>query len=114
MEILNYVRMHWVEWLFAGILALLGYGYRTIYARLKEEQVKNKAISEGVQALLRDSIVANYNKYSERGGMPIYAKESLKRTYKAYSDLGGNDVAEELYNKMLAMPEEPKYQITRF
>ena len=38
--------------------------------------------------------------------MPIYAKESIKKCYKAYHDLGGNDVASELYQKMLKMKEE--------
>lgn len=108
MEILNYIQMHWVEWLFAALLALLGYGYRLIFNRLKEEQEKNEAISEGVQALLRESIIGNYNKYSEKGSMPIYAKESIRRAYIAYAALGGNDVAKELYDRMLEMPEEKK------
>ena len=106
MEIWNYISAHWLEWLFAALLGLLGWGYRTVSARLKEEQQKNEAISNGVQALLRESIVTAYNKYSDRGFMPIYAKESIKKCYKAYHDLGGNDVASELYQKMLKMKEE--------
>ena len=62
---------------------------------------------DGVQALLRESIVVAYNKYMDRGYCPIYAKESAKRAYKAYEKLGGNDVAHELYQKILKMPEEP-------
>lgn len=75
-------------------------------ARLLIEQKKDEAIAEGVQSLLRESIVDNYNKYSEKGFCPIYAKESIKRVYKAYHNLEGNDVATELYKKLLAMPEE--------
>lgn len=105
MGILAFINEHWLEWLFAGAVALLGWGYRQVYNRLKEEQQKNEAISMGVQALLRESIVGNYNKYSEKGHMPIYAKESVKKAYKAYADLGGNDVAKELYQKMLSMRE---------
>lgn len=107
-DILAFVASHWVEWLFAGLLALLTYGYQRMDKRLKEEREKNAALIKGVQALLRGTIVADYNKYSEKGFMPIYAKESLKRAYEAYSALGGNDVASELYNKMLKMPEEKK------
>lgn len=105
MEILNYIQLHWVEWLFAAAVAVLGWGYRKIDNRLKAEQLKNEAISNGVQALLRESIVGSYNKYSEKGFMPIYAKDSLKKAYTAYSALGGNDVASELYHKMLVMKE---------
>ena len=76
--------------------------------KLKAEQKKNAAIAEGVQSLLRESIVSNYNKYTDRGYCPIYAKESIKHVYEAYHNLGGNDVATKLYNTLLAMPEEPK------
>lgn len=106
MELLTYMQMHWVEWLFTIITALIGVGYRGISKRLKEEQRKNAAIAEGVQSLLRENIVGNYNKYKDRKHCPIYAKESIKKVYSAYHNLGGNDVATELYHKLLAMPEE--------
>lgn len=104
--IIDFVRSNWVEWLFAGALTALAWLYRNIAARLAAEQQKNEAIAAGVQALLRESIVTNYNRYSERGACPIYAKESLKKVYASYHDLGGNDVATQLYNKILAMPEK--------
>lgn len=106
MQIASYISAHWVEWLFAALLAFLGWEYKRIMARLVIEQKKNEAIAEGVQSLLRESIVDNYNKYSDKGFCPIYAKESIKRVYKAYHNLEGNDVATELYKKLLAMPEE--------
>ena len=104
--VISYIQAHWTEWLFATVLAVLTYGYKKVLKRLSEEQKKNAAISDGVQALLRESIVGNYNKYMDKGFCPIYAKESMKKAYKAYSALGGNDVATELYRKVLAMPEE--------
>lgn len=103
-----YVGEHWLQWVFAACTALLGYLYRRISVALHEEQVKNNAIAEGVQALLRDCIVTGFNKWSDRGFCPIYAKQSLSRVYMAYHNLGGNDVATELYNKLLAMPEGKK------
>lgn len=108
MEILAYIGTHWVEWLFAACLALLTYGHKKITARLKAEQQKNEAIGEGVQSLLRESIVSNYNRYQDKGFCPIYAKESIKKVYHAYSDLGGNDVATDLYKKLLELPTEKK------
>ena len=105
---MQFASSHWVEWLFTVSVAVLGWGYRQIYARLKIEQKKNEAIAEGVQSLLRESIVDNYNRYSDKGFCPIYAKESIKRVYIAYHKLDGNDVATELYKKLLAMPEEPQ------
>ena len=106
MAILTYMSAHWLEWLFTAVLGILGYLVKMLRDQLLEERQKNEAIAEGVQSLLRESIVTNYNRYSERGYMPIYAKESLKRVYSAYHDLGGNDVATELYTKMLKMSEQ--------
>lgn len=106
MDIVAYIQAHWVQWLFAVISAALAFAYRNIAKRLQEEQKKNKAIADGVQSLLRESIVENYNRYSDKGYCPIYAKESIKRVYTAYENLGGNDVAHELYQKILRMPEE--------
>lgn len=106
--ILGFIQNNWVEWLFAAATCILTALYRDVRKRLKEEQAKSTAIAEGVQSLLRDGIVQNYNKYQDRGYCPIYAKESIKRMYCSYHNLGGNDVATKLYNTLLAMPEEPK------
>ena len=108
MEILTFIGAHWLEWLFTAVLAALSWLFKLMRDQLKQEQTKNEAIAEGVQSLLRESIVSNYNRYSDRGFCPIYAKESIKKVYKAYHNLGGNDVATELYNKVLKMPEEKK------
>ena len=108
MEIITYILAHWVEWLFAGCLTVLTILYKALSARLEVERKKNEAIAEGVQSLLRESIVSNYNRYSEKGCCPIYAKESIKKVYHAYHDLGGNDVATGLYKELLEMPAEAK------
>lgn len=105
-QLISFVSAHWLEWLFTVVLAVLSFLFKTLQRQLKAEQEKNEAIAEGVQSLLRESIVNGYNRYQDRGFCPIYAKESLKKLYKAYHNLGGNDVATELYSKLLKMPEE--------
>ena len=108
MDILFYIQTHWIEWLFILISSVLGLTCRGLAKRLKEQQKKSDAIGAGMQALLRESIVDNYNKYQDRGYCPIYAKESIKKVYAAYHNLDGNDVATKLYNTLLSMPEEQK------
>ena len=73
-----------------------------------DREEKEQAISDGLQALLRESIVTAYNKYTDKGFCPLYAKESMKKVYKSYHALGGNDVAEGLYHQLLTMPSEPE------
>ena len=108
MELLTFIGAHWLEWLFTAVLAVLSWLFKEMKTQLAEEKVKNEAIAEGVQSLLRESIVNNYNRYTDKGYCPIYAKESIKKVYKAYHNLGGNDVATELYTKVLKMAETPK------
>lgn len=106
MQVLEYIAAHWMEWIFAAITALAGFGYHRVLQRVQEEKERNEAIAIGVQSLLRESIVGNYNKYMEKGYCPIYAKESMKKVYEAYHNLGGNDVATSLYKKVLDMKED--------
>ena len=108
--VLTYISAHWLEWLFTAVLAVLSWLFKGLRDQLAEERRKNEAIAEGVQSLLRESIVSNYNRYLDRGYCPIYAKDSMKRVYAAYHKLGGNDVATGLYNDILSMPTERKAQ----
>ena len=65
------------------------------------------AVRIGVQCLLRAEIIRMHDKYIARGYCPIYAKESLRRMYKAYHALGGNDVATQLYKEIMTLPTDP-------
>ena len=73
---------------------------------LKKEKSKDVAIGNGVQCLLRAEIIRSYDKYTERGSCPVYAKDALRIAYASYHTLGGNDVATELYRKIMKLPTE--------
>ena len=106
-EIIQYIISNWTEWLFVGISGFLGYGYKQLLKSQKEEAQKNEALHDGMQALLRDRIIQAYNHYQDKGFCPIYGKENVKRMYDAYHVLGGNDVATQLKDTLIKMPEEP-------
>ena len=76
---------------------------------LRMRKKKDSAVADGVQCLLREKIIEKHAKYvEEKHYCPIYAKESLKNVYAAYHNLGGNDVATALYEKLLEMPTEER------
>lgn len=81
--------------------AVSGLTYFITYSR---KQIK--AINGGLQCLLRAEIIRNHDKYMIKKQCPIYAKEALKRAYTAYHALGGNDVATQLYEKVMELPTE--------
>ena len=106
-QIIDYIMNNWVAWIFAGAWAVSKINFRKLRKRLETEEKKNIAIANGVQAMLRDAIINNYNKYKDRGYIPIYARESVKKIYEAYEGLGGNDVAHDLYEKMRHWDTDP-------
>ena len=86
-----------IKWAIPTVcVALLTY----ITVRLK----KYKANEAGTRCLLRNDILCAHDKWTYKQYCPIYAKQALEETYKAYHDLGGNDVATELYHAVMALP----------
>jgi len=96
---MEFILEHIAEWL----LGLAGTATCGITAAL---YARYRAVCSGLQGLLRAEIIRGYEKYTDRGHCPIYAKEALTKAYKAYHDLGGNDVATGLYKETMALPSE--------
>mgnify|MGYP000006666595 CR=1 FL=1 len=91
-----------VPFVCGGVVSVLG----TLAAQMKKVRKKEAAVEKGVQCLLRAEIIRQYEKNTDRGYCPLYAKEALKREYDAYHELGGNDVATDLFNQIMKLPTE--------
>ena len=65
---------------------------------------REKSLRKGLQALLRAQMISDYNKFMEKGYMPIYAKQSFENCYKQYHNLGANGVIDKLYEEAMALP----------
>lgn len=85
---------------------ILGIGTKAILTRLKRQENRQKAVELGVQALLRDRMLHNYNKYMEQGYAPIFAKENFENMYQQYHGLGGNGVMTQLHTAFMELPTE--------
>lgn len=88
-----------IKWLVPFVLGALVTFASTLLIRMR-------AIRAGLQCLLRAEIIRQYEKWVDRGHCPLYAKEALTRAYKAYHNLGGNDVATDLYHEVMALSPE--------
>ena len=94
------------------VMATIG----TKQTKIRKEQMEKfeewdklrKNVAKGTQCLLRAEIIRTYEKYIDLGYCPIYEKDALKKEYAAYHELGGNDVATDLYHKILELPTEPE------
>lgn len=66
-----------------------------------------KGVKLGVQALLRAQMISDYNKWSERGYAPIYARQNFENCWAQYHSLGANGVMDDIHKKFLALPTSP-------
>ena len=69
-----------------------------------ENLINTKGYAEAMQSILER---VDYEKYTERGYCPIYAREPLTRVYEAYHGMGGNGTGTDFYKKTIALPPEP-------
>lgn len=103
-EILHHIDEHWVEWLFLVISTFLGFGYRKMAKRQKEENEKTAAMHDGVLALLHDRLYQACQFFLQRGYCNLEDRDNLEYMFRPYKALGGNGTGEELYNRCLALP----------
>lgn len=83
---------------------IIGIFTQFLLNRLKQSEQKQNALELGVQALLRDRLIYQYEKYSEKGYAPIYAKENFENIYAQYHQLGANGVMDEIHEKFRNLP----------
>lgn len=77
-----------------------------IWNKVKNIDKKYHSVELGVQALLRNQMINDYNKWLERGYAPIYAKDSFDNMYKQYHNLGVNGVMDGIHKNFMALPTQ--------
>lgn len=63
-----------------------------------------RSIKSGLQALLRAQMIAEFNKWEERGYAPIYARENFENCWRQYHALGANGVMDDIHERFLSLP----------
>ena len=84
-----------------GILSI---AMTALIRRIKREKEHDEATEKGLQALLRDRLIYQYEKYKDKGYAPIYARENFENLYRQYHNLGANGVMDDIYNKFRELP----------
>lgn len=86
------------------IPAALGAGIGFLSSKLKKNKAKEKAIEEGVQALLRNELVREYREYKAKGELSILDKENISAMFEQYKNLGGNGTVKHLIDELMELP----------
>lgn len=93
------------QWLcLLGVPTLIVCLYKYVNSVIKKTRDDTNALKLGIQALLRSQMIAEYNKYSEKGYAPVYARENFENCWKQYHSLGANGVMDDLHEKFLKLP----------
>ena len=75
-----------------------------VATNIKKNRKKEKAIEEGVQALLRNELVRRYREYEIKGELSILDKENIEEMFIQYENLGGNGTVKHLMDELLSLP----------
>lgn len=86
-----------------GLIAAIGAAILTI-AKVAFAQIRG--VKRGVQALLRAQMIHDYNKWTELGYAPIYARQNFENCWEQYHSLGANGVMDDIHRKFLELPTE--------
>lgn len=95
MGLIEFMRQNW-GWILSFSTVLLG-GFGYLFGQLR-------ALKRGVQAMLRAQMIAEFNRWSEKGWAPIYARENFDNLWVQYEKLGKNGVMQDIRLKFLALP----------
>ncbi len=100
MSIYNWLCLLGMPTLIVGI-------FKYLHIMVKQNATNALALRAGMQALLRGQMIGDYNKWSERGYAPIYARENFENCWQQYHSLGVNGVMDDLHDKFLELPVQP-------
>jgi hypothetical protein len=89
---------HWL--CLFSVPALIAAVFKTLFTQIR-------ALKKGMQALLRAQLINDYNKWSEKGYAPIYARQNFENCWFQYHALGANGVMDDIHTKFLELPTEP-------
>ena len=93
MTVYNWLTLFGVPGLF---VALVGF--------IKVQLAQNKAIKEGLQAILRDRLLQAYKYYEEKWYADADDRDNWENMYQQYHTLGANGVMDDIRSKFLSLP----------
>ena len=88
----------------AAVVALLGVMLSNRRIEKKKADEENELVKSALRALLRSELMRTHHQAVRDGHASTLDKEVMERTYQSYHRLGGNGIATNLYNEMMALP----------
>lgn len=96
----EFIIKYWLEFLCGLIVSAIGYILKKIFGLYKRQ----KAVEQGVQALLRNELIRRYREYETKKEISIIDMENIEHMFKEYKNLGGNGTVKKMYDELLELP----------
>lgn len=100
----EFIIQYWLEILFTVMTSIFSLLFKYVIKKQKEDAKKQKAIENGVQALLRNELIRRYREYEIKKEISILDKENIEHMFKEYENLGGNGTVAKMYEEILELP----------
>jgi hypothetical protein len=104
----EFIIKYWLEVIFALIVGIISFIFKKIYSNYKNKMenlsVRQQAVEQGVQALLRNELIRSYREYETKGELSILDKENIEEMFVQYENLGGNGTVKQLMTELLQLP----------
>lgn len=88
----------------AAAVALLGITLSNRRAEKERAEEENELFKSALRALLRNELMRTHHHAVRDGYASTVDKEVMERTYQSYHRLGGNGIATNLHDEMMALP----------
>jgi hypothetical protein len=88
----------------AAVVALIGTTLSNMRIEKEKADEENELFKSALRALLRSELMRTHHHAVRVGHASTVDKEIMERTYQSYHMLGGNGIATNLYDEMMALP----------
>lgn len=88
----------------AAVVALLGVMMSNRRVEKEKADEEGELVKSALRALLRSELMRTHHQAVRDGYASTVDKEVMERTYQSYHRLGGNGIATNLHDEMMAMP----------
>ncbi len=78
----------------------------------QKEEEQSKLVEKGLMVLTRSDLMRLHDIFIRKGFCPMSIKASIEEEYEVYHNLGGNGIATQMMEEILALPDFKK-QTTR-
>lgn len=104
---MSFVIEYWIEIIFSCIVGIISFILKKVYTNHKTKMdnlsARQKAVEQGVQALLRNELIRRYREYETKGEMTILDKENITAMFEEYKNLGGNGTVKSMYDDLMKL-----------